>query len=209
MKKIILIGLVVLGISTAQAEEASLVDELKDASAGSVSTRFKGGYYMGIGYQGRVSGDGDTRIQGLLLEGGLYMLFNPVRNFFDIEVGVSGKYNTGMSSKDSSGDKEYYAGLKQGTVYAGLVFRRGDKGKGFSLGVSKAFTIDEVQTDEMKADNMKKHDIENGIGIYGEYQTDELGGITFTRVEIERIDIVGDNKTDEDIVASILFGIKY
>jgi len=190
---------------------SSFEDELKNSSKGTVSSRFKLGYSLGFGYQGRIGGDGDTKIQGFLLEGGLYGLFNPVRNMFDIEVGISGKYNTGMSStSNNSGKTTYYAGLQQVTLYGGTVFRFGDQGKALSVGVSKALYIDEVQSDELKADGYKKHDLENGIGAYIEYQTDELtGSIFFVRAELEKIDVVATSKTQKDTVGSILFGMKF
>ena len=213
MKKLLLgaVCCATLLVTQPLSAESSMADELKGAAAGSVSSRFKVGYSAGIGYQGRIGGDGDTKIQGLLLEGGLYGLFNPIRNFFDIEVGINGKYNTGMSSSSSnSGKTTYYAGLKQVTMYGGTVFRFGEKGKALSVGVSKALYIDEVQSDELKADGYKKHNLENGVGAYIEYQTDETtGGIFFARVEVERIDIVGETETNEDTVGSILFGMKF
>ena len=185
--------------------ESSITDELKKASTGLMSSRFRAGYFGGIGYQGRISGDGDARISGLLLEVGIYTLFNPIRNFLDFEVGLSGKYNTGMSSSSSN---KYYAGLKQITVYGGTIFCFSEAKKAISIGLSKALYIDEVQSDDLKADGYKKHDLENGIGIYIEYQSDDKN-IFFARLEIERIDIVGEIETSKDTVGSILFGLKF
>jgi len=191
--------------------DTSIQDELKNTSAGTVESRFKVGYSAGIGYQGRIGGEGDTKISGLLLEGGIYGLFNPIRNFFDIEIGINGKYNTGASmSSSNSGKTTYYAGLKQITVYSGAVFRFGEQGKALSVGLSKALYIDEVQSDELKKQGYRKHDLENGIGAYVEYQTDEIsGGIWFARLEVEKIDIIKSYGTQKDTVASILFGMKY
>jgi len=213
MKKIILaIFLLFSGVVSLQAE-SSLTDELKNASSGSISSRFRFGYYGGIGYQGRLSGDGDTRIQGLLLEGGVYALFNPVRNYFDLEIGISGKYNTGAevsSSNNIGADIKYYAGLKQVTVYSGAVFRFGESKRALSVGISKALYIDEVLSDDMKDDNIKKHDLDNGIGAYLEYQTDLFDGtISFIRLEVERVDIKNDIQDTTDTVGSILFGVKF
>lgn len=216
MKKIILTTVCSAMLFATQPLSAgsALEDELKESSAGTVSSRFRFGYSAGIGYQGRIGGDGDTKIQGLLLEGGLYGLINPARNLFDIEVGINGKYNTGMSSSSSSssnsGKKTYYAGLKQVAIYGGTVFRFGEKGKAISLGVSKALYIDEVQSEELKADGYKKHDLENGIGAYIEYQTDETsGGIFFVRAEVQKMDIVSEIETQEETIGSILFGMKF
>ncbi|SFV64852.1 hypothetical protein MNB_SV-14-1156 [hydrothermal vent metagenome] len=188
---------------------SSMADELKEASAGSVSSRFRVGYFGGIGYQGRIGGEADTKIQGLLLEGGVYGLFNPIKNFLDFEVGLSGKYNTGMNSSSSnSGKTTYYAGLKQVTVYGGTVFRFGNTKKALAVGVSKALTISEVQSDESKSAGIQKNDLENGIGTYIEYQSGDTS-IFFTRVEVEKIDVVSSTETNKDTVASILFGMKF
>ncbi len=213
MKKQILSAfacLMVLAIEPLSAE-SSMEDALKKSSSGSVSSRIRAGVSIGLGYQGRMGGDGDTKIQGLLIEGGLYTLFNPVRNYFDIEIGINGKYNTGLDkSSSSSGKTTYYSGLKQVTLYGGSVFRFGDNGKALSVGISKALYIDEVQSDELKEEGYKKHDLENGIGFYLEYQTDETtGGIFFVRAEIEKIDIVGETTTSNDTIGSIIFGTKY
>ncbi len=97
MKKLIL-GVVcciaLLAITPLNAD-SSIEAELKEKSAGSFLSRFRGGYFLGIGYQGSINSERDTKIQGLLLELGVYGLFNPIQNFFDIEVGLSGKYNLG------------------------------------------------------------------------------------------------------------------
>jgi len=187
---------------------SSMADELKGASAGTAKTRFRGGYSFGIGYQGRIGGEGDTKIQGLLIEGGVYGLFNPIQNFLDIEVGLSGKYNTGMSTSSNNSKTKYYAGLKQVTIYSGTVFRFGKTKKAIAVGVSKALYIDEVQSDELKASGMKKHDLENGIGAYIEYQSGN-SDIFFARVEVEQIDVVSTTETSKDTIGSILFGMKF
>jgi len=205
----VVLGLTMLAVQPLNADE-SLESALKKSSSGTVSSRFRGGWFLGAGYQGRIGGDGDTRIQGFLLEGGAYMLFNPVRNYFDMELGISGKYNGGAEVENTGGKVRYYSGLQQLTVYAGTVFRLGETKRAISVGVSKALTISEVQSDEAEEAGLKEHDLENGVGAYIEYQTDELAGtITFIRVEVERIDIVSDTTTDKDTVASIVFGVKY
>jgi len=210
MKRIILGAVCCMSLLTINPLNAdtSLEDELKGASSGTVSSRFRGGYSFGIGYQGRMGGNGDTKIQGLLLEASVYTLFNPIRNFFDMEVGLSGKYNTGMSTSSDSGNETYYAGLQQVTIYGGTVFRFGDTKKALAVGVSKALYIDEVQTDDLKDAGIEKHDLENGIGAYIEYQSGDTN-IFFARIEVERIDVVSDIETSEDTIGSILFGMKF
>jgi len=211
MKKLLLCSVSSVALLATQPliADSSIADELKEASTGSASSRFRVGYFAGIGYQGRIGGEGDTKIQGLLIEGGLYGLFNPIRNFLDFEVGISGKYNTGMSSSSSnSGKTTYYAGLKQVTMYGGTVFRFGETNKALAVGLSKALYISEVQSDELKASGYKKHDLENGIGAYIEYQSGD-SEIYFTRVEVEKIDIVGERETSEETIGSILIGMKF
>jgi hypothetical protein len=209
MKKIILSVICsIFLISNFVNADTSLEDELKNASSGTISSRFRVGYSLGIGYQGRIGGDGDTKIQGLLLEGGLYTLFNPIRNFFDMEVGLSGKFNTGATTSNDSGKETYYAGLAQITLYGGTVFRFGETKKAIAVGVSKALYIDEIQSEELKDAGIKKHDLENGIGAYIEYQSGDKK-IFFARVEIEKIDVVSETETSKDTIGSILFGIKF
>ena len=189
--------------------DSSMADELKGASSGTVSSRFRGGYSFGIGYQGRMGGEGDTKIQGLLFEGGVYGLINPIQNFLDIEVGLSGKYNTGMStSSNDSSETKYYAGLKQVTIYGGTVFRFGKSKKAIAIGVSKALYIDEVQSDDLKEAGIKKHDLENGVGAYIEYQSGD-SDIFFVRAEVEQIDVVSELETSQDTIGSILVGMKF
>jgi len=209
MKKIILSAIcgISLLINSVNAD-TSLEDELKSASSGTISSRFRVGYSLGGGYQGRIGGDGDTKIQGFLLEGGIYTLFNPIRNFLDMEIGLSGKYNTGMSTSNDSGGETYYAGLAQVTLYGGTIFRFGETKKALAVGVSKALYIDEVQTDDLKDAGIEKHDLENGIGAYMEYQSGDKE-IFFARVEIEKIDVVSETETSKDTIGSILFGMKF
>jgi len=211
MKKFMLSVLGCISLLTTQPlnAETSMDEMLKKASTGSAKMRFRGGYSVGIGYQGRIGGDGDTKIQGLMLEGGVYGLFNPIQNFLDIEVGLSGKYNPGMSTSSSDSGKEtYYAGLQQITIYGGTVFRFGNQKKALAIGVSKALYIDEVQTDDLKNAGIPKHDLENGVGAYIEYQSGD-SQIFFSRIEIEQIDVVSEFETSEDTIGTILVGMKF
>jgi len=208
MRKIFfgLLSGLILDYSILSAESSlNLENELKNASAGLVSSRFRLGYFLGGGYQGTMGSEKNTEIQGILVEGGVYTLFNPIRNFFDIEVGLSGKYNFGSSNSDNN---KYYAGLKQITLYGGTVFRFGETKKAVAVGVSKALYIDEVQTDDLKKAGIKKHDLKNGIGTYIEYQSGDKK-IFFVRAELERIDVVYPDGTDEDTIGSILIGMKF
>ena len=182
----------------------SLEEALKNESSGSFTSRFKGGYYLGIGYQGAIKSKTNAPIQGLLFEGGLYTLFNPIQNYFDIELGLNGKYNMGTNSESSY--DEYHAGLKEVTIYSGLVFRFNQGKQAFSLGISKSLYTKQIDTEDMKDDNIEVEDIKNGLGAYIEYQYMSKGGmIGFTKLSIEEFDIL----SAKEKVANIIFGMKY
>lgn len=189
----------------------SLEEALKDESSGSFTSRFKIGYYGGIGYQASVKSEQETEISGLLLEGGVYTLFNPIKNFFDIEVGLNAKYNTGIEITSNDDETKYYSGLQQATVYVGPVFRFDEGRKAISIGLSKALYMKAVRTDEMKEKGIKENDIENGLGVYIEYQYMDLIGknIGFSRLEVEQFDIISDKSKTEETVAGIIFGMKF
>lgn len=219
MKKII-ISTVLLGISLMQpsmanaSTGASMEDALKDTSAGSFTSRFRGGYLAGVGFQSSAGGDGVTNIGGFLVELGVYGLFNPIKNFVDIEIGLTGKLNTGMSStsRGTTGatEKTYYSGLTQVTIYGGPVFRFDDGKKGIGIGISKALHIEERQSNDMEKANIQKNNLENGLGVYIEYQTNELlGNITFIKLTAETVDIVNNANKNQDVLAGILIGLKF
>lgn len=196
-------------------ENNGLDDLLKDASSGSVSSRFRGGYYFAGGYQHTVDAEEDSRVKisSFIVEGGVYGLFNPIRNFFDVEVGLNGKYNIGSKNDDEphSAEKVYNPGLLQATAYSGLVFRFSGGKSALSLGVSKALYLKEIQTKEMEDANVEENDIENGLGAYIEYQYmgEKTGTIGFTRIEVERFDIKSNLKDESETVGSLLFGLKF
>jgi len=234
MKKLILglglsIGIVsILSASTIEAtiekkaderilstENNELDDILKDASSGSVSSRFIGGYYLAGGYNGAVHSDKDSKVkvEGFIIEGGVYSLFNPIRNFFDVEVGLNGKYTFGTEDdkQQNTSKKTYHPELLQATIYSGLVFRFSEGKSALSVGVSKALYLKEVQTDEMKKAKVEENDIENGLGAYIEYQYmgEKKGTIAFSRIEVEKFDIKSNIKDESETVASLLFGLKF
>ncbi len=111
-----------------------------------------------------------------------------------------------MTSSDSNEKK--YTGLKQITLYAGPVFRFGETEKAIAIGVSKALYMDEVQPDKLKKAGIKKNDLENDIGAYIEYQSGN-NDIFFIRLEVEKIDIISEEKISKDTVASISLGKKF
>jgi len=212
-----LISILLLNNGILCAEDI-LKEQLEDASSGSVSSRFIGGFYWGIGFQGTIGSETTTSIDnseystnflGFLFEGGIYGLYNPIRNFADIEVGLNARYNTGLNSKDK---ESFYPALFQSTIYSGLVFRFNKGMKALSIGVSKALYMKEYIDKEMKKVGLQEHGIENGLGIYVEYQHPDVKvgeGIAFTRFEVEQLDVITNNEKESEMVASLLIGFKY
>jgi hypothetical protein len=189
----------------------SLEEALKEASSSIFTSRFRWGYSFGIGYQGARDSEAKAPIQGILFEGGLYTLFNPIRNYFDIELGINGKYSTGLEDRhyDREEDKEYHAGLKQATIYSGIVFRYDEGRHGISFGISKSLYAKEYETDDMKENNIETKDLENGLGAYIEYQYMSKGrNIGFTRLEIEEFDIKSNGVNEKEKIISFLIGMK-
>ena len=66
MKKLLLSVLYCVTVFTSQPLKAadSMEDLLKDSSTGELASKFRGGFFLGGGYQGTAGGDGDTKIQG-------------------------------------------------------------------------------------------------------------------------------------------------
>jgi hypothetical protein len=110
---------------------SSIEDQIKDSASG--IGRFRGGYYGNLGWtQSSTSVTdsiaGTTRLGGFLVEGGGYGLFNPIRDFADIEAGVGLKMVIPSSSTSDSGVTKYNYGYTALTAYAGPVFHVGDAG---------------------------------------------------------------------------------
>jgi len=185
----------------------SLEEALKETSSGAFTSRFKWGGYLGVGYQGAINSESKAPVEGLLLEIGVYSLFNPIQNFFDVEVGLNGKYTTGVES--TNGEKEYKAGLLEASIYSGFVFRYNEGVDALSIGLSKILYVKEDETENMEKDNIETQDLENGLGAYLEYQYMSKGSkiIGFTRLEIEQFDIKSDSEKEK--IISLIIGMKY
>ena len=185
----------------------SLEEALKETSSGAFTSRFKWGGYLGVGYQGAINSESKAPVEGLLLEIGVYSLFNPIQNFFDMEVGLNGKYTTGVES--TNGEKEYKAGLLEASIYSGFVFRYNEGVDALSIGLSKILYVKEDETENMEKDNIETQDLENGLGAYLEYQYMSKGSkiIGFTRLEIEQFDIKSDSEKEK--IISLIIGMKY
>lgn len=206
--------LLVTSVSTSSiAADLDMDSLLKEKTSGTSRVRFGG--YIGGGYQGALNSKTDTKIQGLQFEAGVYALFNPVKKMFDIEVGLSGKYNAGLKvDNESSGDITYYAGLKQVSVYGGPVIQIDGGRQAVGFGVSKALYIDEVRSKDADELNIAEKDLSNGLGAYLEYQwIDDNKAIMFVRVEGEKFDIkdkdADDSTKESQNVAGIVIGIKF
>ncbi len=194
---------------------SDIVGQLKSESKG--VNRFRYGFYGAIGGQRANNSDVSPRISGLVLEGGVYTLMNPIKNFADIEVGASFKYNGGAKmTNENSRQPKYYNGLKQISAYAGPVFQFGGGKHAVGFGVSKAFYLGEVKGDDN--DKTPKNDLSNGLGAYAEYQwmgqkstNSSRHLIPFARLTIEKFDmeIANSNKTSDQTVVGLAVGTKY
>ncbi|MDO4709182.1 MAG: hypothetical protein Q4B94_05075 [Pseudomonadota bacterium] len=199
-------------------KNGSIEDQIKSESKGASRARF--GIYGSAGYQGSSgSSFGAPRINGFLLDGGAYMMVNPIRNFADIEIGISGKYNTGSEIKDRNyRNPRHYNGLAQASIYAGPVFQISGGKHAIGFGLSKALSISEVKGDNR--DKTPKNKLSNGLGAYLEYQWQGLKSksgdssrhlIPFTRLSVERFELTHaiSKKSSEQTVIGLVVGTKY
>jgi len=214
MKKSI-VGIILFCLIQNLIANDELEQTLRENANGEISSRFRIGTSIGFGYQGNIdNNDGNMKINGSSIELGLYGLFNPIRNLFDIEIGINGKYNIGKAPKTNNlGETTYYSRFGQIMTYGGIIFRLGEKkSNALSIGILKSLYMEEFQKDKEKDNGVEKHDLEDTIGAYIEYQVANnkklFKEIVFIRMEIEKIDISSNNETNENIVGTILIGIK-
>lgn len=189
-----------------------IIGQLKTESKGLGRTRF--GMYGAVGYQGAINSDVSPSINGLVFDGGVYVLVNPIKQLVDVEVGTNIKYNPGLeiNNKDT-GSVKYQNGLSQATVYAGPVFQVGKSAIG--VGASKALYLREEKGN--KDDKTPRNELSNGLGVYAEYQWDgkrQEGSrytIPFARLTVERFDLTNatTKNTSEQTVVGVVFGAKY
>ena len=199
--------------TNASADTVDVADQIKQTSKG--IGRFRTGLYISAGYQGATNSGVSPKIQGFLIDAGGYVLVNPIKKFADIEIGVSGKYNTGMSTTSKNNVSKYYNGFSQVSAYAGPVFQIGGGKHAIGIGLSKAFVLNEVKGDSK--DKSPKNKLSNGLGAYIEYQwvgekgKDNRHTIPFARFSVEQFDLKSamTNKTSKQTVFGLVGGVKY
>lgn len=191
------------------ADDSSTAEKFKKSSSG--TGRFNGGFYGAIGAGSAIGSNDTTQIRGLDIELGVYGLFNPIKRFVDIEVGLNGKYITGMERSGNS-SSTYYNGLAEVAVYGGPVFQFNGGKNAFGFGVSKALTSQERPYKDTDR-NYVKNDISNGLGAYAEYQwVKETGRISFARLTVETFDVEPKTlnaKSYSQNVLGLVGGIKF
>lgn len=215
-----LLPLLASGGAAAQSTTPSIEDKIQQSSSG--VGRFRGGFYgsVGWGFGSRIDipGGGGTRPSGLHLEGGVYGLFNPIRDFFDIEAGLGLSGMTPSSSESNGGGTSYKTGYVAGLIYAGPVFRLGQSGSALSLGV-QALLGNKVLKDSNDAFvRQYPATMKSKPGFFAEYQYQ--GGkdkaIYFSRLTGSKYDVefegapasVNDQGKGNTLI-TVQFGIKY
>jgi hypothetical protein len=177
--------------------------EAQLSTEGSGVGRFRGGWYGAIG-----AARGSTRVEdattggarqgGFIFEGGAYGIFNPIRDYFDIEAGLGLKYVTPTSSDSNSGSAtNYYYGYTAATVYAGPVFRSGNSGSAIALGVSLDLGCHIIGNSEDPFLQQYNMSMSNVAGGYLEYQYNNPGTkqIYFTRLTYSKYDLEFSSNT--------------
>lgn len=176
-----------------QAQFASIEDQLK--SSGEGVGRFRGGVYgaLGWGFGSKAQGPGgvSTRPSGLHFELGLYGLFNPIRDFADVETGIAVTGITPSSSSSQSGAAAYKSGYIAGLAYAGPVFRLGKGGNSLALGAQYQFGSKVLKESGDALLASYPATMKPSLGVYGEYQYQGGTGkaIYYTRIAANKYDI--------------------
>jgi hypothetical protein len=212
------------GVPAAQAQPApaSVEDQIK-ASAEGVG-RFRGGFYgafgWGLGSKIDDAATGGTRPSGLALDGGMYALFNPIRDFADIEAGIGVRGLLPTSQSTSNGSVSYKSGYIALTLYAGPVFRFGDGGRtAIALGAQFDAAAKVLKEDADPFYGLYSGKLKPAVGVYGEYQykgSDGTKAIYYTRLNAYRYDVSFsgapariNEQGKGNLLANLVFGIKY
>ncbi|MDO9666187.1 hypothetical protein [Glaesserella parasuis] len=116
----------VLTGKTTTETSVDLNKDLDQATSG--LGRFRFGFSAGGGYYKSVSVDNYPNMGGFSGELGVYTLFNPIRDWADVELGVRTLYVFPHDSKSKNSEtgtvkQKSYSGLNSGSIYDGLVFR--------------------------------------------------------------------------------------
>ncbi|MGX2975311.1 hypothetical protein ACWIUH_09795 [Ursidibacter arcticus] len=166
----------ILSSKTTTAESSmDLNKDLKKATSG--FGRFRFGVSAGAGYYKSASVKNYPNVSSFAGELGLYTLFNPIRDWADVELGVRGLYafahdKKSNNSKTGKTEEKSYSGLSSGSIYAGVVFRFPNSSSAFATGVYQDFFAKSTFSDKQKLDTefTKSLKYKPGQGVYAEYQ---------------------------------------
>jgi hypothetical protein len=207
-------------LSRAQNQSTSVEEALRRSGEG--VGRFRGGLYGsvggGMGSKINVPNNSSTRPAGFYFEGGGYGLFNPIRDFADIEAGFGISYLTPTSTGSNGGAVEYKTGFVAGTAYLGPLFRIGKSGSAFGFGAQVLLGNKVLKDSNDVFANTFPGKMKSALGVYGEYQykTDASKAIYYTRMAVNRYDVtfqgapasVNDQGKGNTMV-NLQIGIKY
>lgn len=170
----------------------NIEDQLKAESKG--VGRFRGGYYGGIGMaRGNekitYANTGGTKLSGIVFEGGVYGLFNPIRDWVDVEAGIGLKMALPGKTSSSTGSDKYSHGYNAASVYAGPVFRSSNSAVGMGVFLNTDSTVTTDSNDAFS--NKYKSKMINSPGYYLEYQYGKPGSkaIYFFRLNYNKYDL--------------------
>ncbi|EQA09888.1 hypothetical protein Q7370_10680 [Glaesserella parasuis] len=165
----------VLTGKTTTETSVDLNEDLDQATSGLGHFRF--GFSAGGGYYKSVSVDNYPNMSGFSGELGVYTLFNPIRDWADVELGVRTLYVFPHDSKSKNSEtgtvkQKSYSGLNSGSIYDGLVFRFLGASSAIAAGVYQDFVAKSQFSEKHKqgTDFKNKLKYKPGQGVYAEYQ---------------------------------------
>lgn len=206
---------------TAPATTNDIDSALKSEATG--VGRFRSGW---VGSIGTALGDskgtiakGKVRMGGMAISGGVYGLFNPIRDFSDIEAGVGMAALIPMSSTSSGSNTTSYSyGAVSATAYVGPVFRMPSGTSSFGVGALIDQPFKTLTQSEDRLLNNADVKLNTSIGLYGEYQYSKGTGkeIYYVRGQYAKSGIKSSNlgaafndATKIAAVIGIAAGVKY
>ena len=207
------------GKSTNTQASVDLNKDLNNATSG--LGRFRFGVSLVGGYYKSNSVNNYPNMSGLGGELGLYTLFNPIRDWVDVELGVRGLYvfphdKTSEDSKNGETRQKSYSGLASGGAYAGVVFRFPSASSAIATGVYQDFVAKSQFSQKQKEGTNFKNKLKYkpGQGVYVEYQwTGKEKVIPFARVTYgtykSEYQTATQTKTNREKFYGLVIGAKF
>lgn len=209
--------------STSTTLSQDLNKELDKATSGFGRFRFGGAF--GLGYYSSSANKGTPRLSGFAGEFSMSTMFNPIRDWADVELGVRALYvhPSDSKSKDKETNREIersYSGLISGGVYAGMVFRYPEASSAIAMGVYKDLATKSRFSSKQRSETDFKENLKYkpGQGVYLEYQyikKDSLGNVIMPFARINYGTLKSEYRTETGTQANneklfgIVFGIRY